>query len=260
MNISSQLLQVEKSGAEAHAVQTLSRRPGAALTSRDSGGFTRIELLAILVIMGLLVLAQLPALARVTRQSKVAQCSANLRQFALGIHVYANEFDGRVVPGGGFWAWDIPWNTGTLLNRYGVSEDVMYCPGTAPRFNEEDNEALYEYYAPGSIRVLGYVPMLTGGVPATNANATLYPQTIQAGPTFYSAAASSKRVLVADATISAGPGGSFVNVQGGYPKPHLSPHLNGVVPAGGNVAMLDGHVEWRKFGDMQIRSGNMFWW
>jgi prepilin-type processing-associated H-X9-DG protein len=51
-------------------------------------------------------------------------------------------------------------------------------------------------------------------------------------------------------------------VQGGFGKPHTSPHLIGNLPAGGNLGMLDGHVEWRKFQDMQIRSasGPFFWW
>src|SRR5437762_2737797 len=77
------------------------------------------------------------------------------------------------------------------------------------------------------------------------------------------------RVLLADATIQAGPGGSFTDIPGGYADPrtgrlksHITAHLNGNQPAGGNLAMLDGHVEWRNFKDMQVRSssGPSFWW
>jgi len=30
--------------------------------------------------------------------------------------------------------------------------------------------------------------------------------------------------------------------------------LDGFIPAGGNVVMLDGHVQWRNFSQMQLRT------
>ena len=44
---------------------------------------------------------------------------------------------------------------------------------------------------------------------------------------------------------------------GGYVKPHLSPHLNGMIPLGGNVGMLDGHVEWRNLTNMLPRAATV---
>jgi prepilin-type processing-associated H-X9-DG protein len=32
--------------------------------------------------------------------------------------------------------------------------------------------------------------------------------------------------------------------------------LNGLIPLGGNVGMLDGHVEWRNFTNMLPRAGS----
>jgi prepilin-type N-terminal cleavage/methylation domain-containing protein/prepilin-type processing-associated H-X9-DG protein len=234
-------------------------------------GFTLIELLVVLAMIALLVLLQLPTLAKVTRTTKVAQCSSNLRQFTLAHHIYGTEFNDKLpVSSGGNWAWDLGWNAGLALNRYGAPQEVMYCPGTAPRFTDDDNEALYEYYAPGSIHVIGYVhtlPSSVGGssLIATNVNSTLTPQTITSGPTKYPAPLPSQRVLAADATIQVNVlNGSFTFVLGGFAKPHTSPHLNGSLPAGGNLGMLDGHVEWRRFQDMQIRTPSSaapnFWW
>jgi prepilin-type processing-associated H-X9-DG protein len=81
-----------------------------------------------------------------------------------------------------------------------------------------------------------------------------------------------ERVLAADATISA-PGQNnpnnkysynWTDIAGGYSKHHLSAHLEGSVPIGGNVLMLDGHVEWRKFAVILPRttagSAPVFWW
>ena len=84
----------------------------------------------------------------------------------------------------------------------------------------------------------------------------------------------SERPLVADATISDGGqndpakrfsvGYNYTQVVGGYSKAHLSPHLQGKYPNGGNVGMMDGHVEWRKFDHMFARTANngdpTFWW
>ncbi|MCX7867151.1 MAG: hypothetical protein N2438_08495, partial [Limisphaera sp.] len=55
---------------------------------------------------------------------------------------------------------------------------------------------------------------------------------------------------------------NYTRIMGGWSKPHRSPHLNGPIPSGGNVGMLDGHGEWRKFPPMRVRtlSGPYFWW
>lgn len=121
---------------------------------------------------------------------------------------------------------------------------------------------------------MGYIAPFSGvQVIATNLNTTLTPQRIQVGSVFLPAPSPSTRVLIADATISdnptdnhagfvAGAKYNFTSVIGGYSVPHLSPHLNGFTPAGGNLAMLDGHVQWRNFSDMDQRatSGRGFWW
>jgi prepilin-type processing-associated H-X9-DG protein len=52
-------------------------------------------------------------------------------------------------------------------------------------------------------------------------------------------------------------------VDGGW-RGHQSPHLasNGRLPEGGNLTMLDGHAEWRKFDRQRVRTDGdpSFWW
>jgi prepilin-type processing-associated H-X9-DG protein len=55
-------------------------------------------------------------------------------------------------------------------------------------------------------------------------------------------------------------------IQGGFRKQHLSPHMgaNGR-PSGGNILMMDGHVEWRKFNSPLFVARTTggppgFWW
>jgi hypothetical protein len=63
------------------------------------------------------------------------------------------------------------------------------------------------------------------------------------------------------------PENNYVSIAGGIQwngltYPHVSPHLKGTVPVGGNLGFKDGHVDWRKFELMTPRtvSGSVFWW
>jgi prepilin-type processing-associated H-X9-DG protein len=115
----------------------------------------------------------------------------------------------------------------------------------------------------------------TATVLATNQNPSLLPQSMtdtNTGVT-YPAPSPSERVLMSDAVISKPHDAdeaqrwlnSYENIKGGYFKAHRTAHMQGNMPAGGNVGMLDGHVEWRKFKDMHVRtdpnsSNPVFWW
>jgi prepilin-type processing-associated H-X9-DG protein len=220
--------------------------------------FTKLELVVVILVTAMLGGIVASAIRGAKNQTKIAQCAGNLRQFALSQLVYANDYTDKLPAssGSGSWSWDLNWNVGNMLNQYGASPEIMYCPGTAPRFQPANNEELYEYYAPGSIHVIGYVPTLPGTVnlPATNVNSQVTPQPIQNGAVTLPPPAASQRVLIADANITHTGTTNFYIVPGGYRIFHMSPHLNGLFPAGGNLAMLDGHVEWRPFSQMQLRT------
>jgi prepilin-type processing-associated H-X9-DG protein len=231
------------------------------LPSGTREAFTKLELLVVVALLVLLAGLRLAAATGLKHQTKVAQCAANLRQLGLSMLLYASDNADKLPAqlGLGSWLWDLDWYVGDILNQYGTPQEVMYCPGTAPRFTATNNEELYEYYAPGRVHVIGYAPTLPGSpsLSASNVNATvtaqptkpfvLSPYTIPPPP-------ASRRVLIADAIITHPGTPNYVLVQGAYKVPHLCPHVDGFVPAGGNVGMLDGHVEWRSFGQMQQRT------
>jgi prepilin-type processing-associated H-X9-DG protein len=222
--------------------------------------FTRIELLVIVMVMAMLTSFVAAGIRGATNQVKIAECAGNLRQFAISHLLYANDnFDKLPIQanGAGFWPWDFAANAASIMNQYGTSWQVMYCPGTAPRFQPTNNLQLYNYGGT-SFHVIGYIPTLASlsGSPlnTTNLNFSIIPQPINnsPGPGILPPPPAAKRVLIADANLTSG--GSYTFVSGGYPKPHLCPHLNGALPAGGNLAMLDGHVEWRPFSQMGVRT------
>jgi prepilin-type processing-associated H-X9-DG protein len=47
---------------------------------------------------------------------------------------------------------------------------------------------------------------------------------------------------------------SHAALPAGWTEPHRTSHLNGTMPVGGNLGMLDGHVEWRRFQQMRVRN------
>ncbi len=136
----------------------------------------------------------------------------------------------------------------------------------------------------GGIRVIGYAQTFAhtanyGGIFATNTNTKLSetstPGTFE-NPAGVPIGPISKRPLVACATLNNSGNSDLLtqmykynwsDVDGGYmisgqPKGHISAHMkNASIPDGGNVGMLDGHVEWKPFNQMINRlSGSPYFY
>jgi len=72
------------------------RYPGPhAKTAGPGTGFTIIELLVVITIIGVLAALLFPAMKSVISSSKSMKCASNLRQIGTGLHMYANENNGR---------------------------------------------------------------------------------------------------------------------------------------------------------------------
>jgi len=186
--------------------------------------------------------------------------------------------------------------------KSGLTKKTFYCPSTAPQFDDYVNflnpnpRSLWYFaqradegqpgYVPNGINIVGYALTFPGahGNPAsggywmirqTNVNTRLSAELISLGPGRSVTPPNTERVLFADNIISqrntdnhagfvSGAKYNFSVITGGaFYKPHLSAHLFGSVPEGGNVTFKDGHSQWRKFFNMddQAAGGSWgFWW
>jgi prepilin-type N-terminal cleavage/methylation domain-containing protein len=61
-------------------------------------GFTLIELLVVIAIIALLLSVVVPAMGKAKDYAKRVACCNNARQVVLGISVYSQRYDGKIMP------------------------------------------------------------------------------------------------------------------------------------------------------------------
>jgi prepilin-type N-terminal cleavage/methylation domain-containing protein len=119
--------------------------------------FTLVELLVVIGIIAVLVALLLPALQKARAQAERAKCLSNLRQLALGCHIYSVNFKGRVPIGfhatdmnlqGNYQIWNgsQPCAIGLLVETKSLdTPGVYYCPSNSELGSTYDSTLLPPY-------------------------------------------------------------------------------------------------------------------
>ena len=252
--------------------------------------FTLVELLVVIAIIALLMSILVPALRMARDQAMRSVCGNNLRVIGLGLTLYGDDNSSRIPTTGGFWPWDMDWDTCTSLLKYmginvanlnlAANEDVpvqkiFYCPANMQQkrfmptywefsINQQTHRSGY--------RVLGYFFIWAAGwnqdgranIRGCDGN----PDPSKAWVKRLDISQPSSAELVMDPVLSDSTDTTFLKILcGGMPglgSPDSTSHvINEQKPAGGNICFADGHVEWRQFNDMCHRFGGgcpHFWW
>lgn len=220
--------------------------------ARAAKGFTLIELLVVIAIIAILAAILFPVFARARENARRSSCQSNLKQIALSIFQYTQDYDEKLNPvKQGYTPWPV------YLQPYIKSTQILVCPSISGAHIKEVDYASYgmninlNQNGPGGAIPVGIslasinnpaeIIMLADdnleripnqcdgyGINATFPNyggyGTLWwdPQAIRGGT-------------------------STLNLNG-YPKDVVGPdarHLGGA-----NAAYADGHVKWVKYDNL----------
>jgi len=135
--------------------------------------FTLIELLVVISIISMLMAIMLPCLGYARERAKRVACMANLRSIGQGIYVYANDNDGRLIPGDHWVTWTV-WgnpteggvpgnlccrqvNLGHLLTSDILpvptnKNNVFFCPSGLTFYKEQTSEIFINYWGIENLR------------------------------------------------------------------------------------------------------------
>lgn len=216
-------------------------------TARRSLGFTMIELLTVIAIIGILAALLLPAVSSARERAKRTACASNLKQIGAAIMLYAGDYQNHVPPAYVSDAFGNNVNWAVLLtNGSYATAKVFQCPDdklvNAQRKTAgirsyamvvADSDPDKDYWIAGSRLTCTYLNNSETALVAEYYSDTILPTFLASGWEFVTGLTNDGANPPAPITLT-GPQGKF---------PPLSKHEPKFANAG-NFLFLDAHVEY----------------
>ncbi len=207
-------------------------------------GFTLIELLVVIAIIVILAAILFPVFARARENARRTNCLSNQKQIALGMMMYAQDYDERLVAN----EYTVTVHWPFLIEPYVKNFQVFRCPSvhTPVGFSTTSYRQYWSTYAlPGTASQPAHVAIYSQGGTALAA--------INEPSRTWMIVESAYSYPTRDTYVEDGMGWYVVNfralAKGAVPENpagyfNYFRHLDG-----SNVAFADGHVKWIKNGD-----------
>jgi type II secretory pathway pseudopilin PulG len=236
------------------------------IRATQRGGFTYVELVAILAVVGAMAGLVLKAGGAIKERTRRAQCHGNLEAIVRALQLYTMDNEGllpdctssnRNFTGT---PWTTMWNTNLVADfvKRGVDRKTLYCPSNAGM----NDTRHWDYWRYEHIRnrFVGYELLLPG---IRELPQSLWRRDLEGD----GQNPPDRTELTLDIIASTGgqpnrPLDATANARIDYRRfqaffvdrtSHLAGLLGALRPAGGNIAFEDGHVEWRDFSKMTHR-------
>jgi prepilin-type N-terminal cleavage/methylation domain-containing protein/prepilin-type processing-associated H-X9-DG protein len=126
---------------------------------RQSRGFTLIELLVVIAIISILAAILFPVFARARENARRASCQSNEKQLALGLMMYSQDHDDRMVPAAGYYVGTALYYWPSLVQPYIKSNQVFKCPS-------DPDKTPYDGSTAGHYVSYGMSQLLRAGLPS----------------------------------------------------------------------------------------------
>jgi prepilin-type N-terminal cleavage/methylation domain-containing protein/prepilin-type processing-associated H-X9-DG protein len=224
--------------------EQLAKGPTQKPSEKPENGFTLLEMLMVIAIIGLLASLLLPGLAAAKARSRSATCKNHLRQMAHALAMYESDYSflpgcGDSLIGTNHYPWDFASANSWIFRiqpYVGTNSDIFSCPDYEPHmnWNKTKKSDSFGYNAGGSSQIYLHMDKNLG----LGFGKDKFIRSI-------SLAAPADMVELGDMQL---PNSVWCNIISPWHKQSLG-NVNCVVPSrhsgGANIAFCDAHVQWQ---------------